>query len=257
MATETMAARPKLRVLCFGDSLTAGYASMGCVYHPYRLKLEQMLAMAFPDTSIETIDDGRPGDTVKYGFLGRIQKHYPPRKKGDESYHWTIVLGGTNDLGLGLKPEDIFAKLQEVWDIPLRRKSKVLALTVPEVGIERGKERMDARRNKLNDLIKGYKKDGFHVFDLHAAVPFFDMSESDQTAFWDDGVHFTPDGYNLIGNKVGMGLVKLLEQERAANPPPVKKRRVFRDDNKVFEEEVGDPTSLDQGYVVVRRKDLD
>lgn len=42
----------------------------------------------------------------------------------------------------------------------MRRKSKVLALTVPEVGVKTGKERMDARRNKLNDLIKGYKKDG-------------------------------------------------------------------------------------------------
>jgi hypothetical protein len=83
------------------------------------------------------------------------------------------------------------------------------------------------------------------------------MSESDQEAFWDDGVHFTPDGYNLIGKEVGMRLVKLLEKERAANPPPTKKRRVFRDDEKVFEEEVGDPTSLGQGYVVVRRKDLD
>ncbi|KAK0632598.1 SGNH hydrolase-type esterase domain-containing protein [Immersiella caudata] len=251
-----MAARQKLRVLCFGDSLTAGYASMGCVYHPYRLKLEHMLEMAFPDMDIETVDDGRPGDTVKFGFLKRMQTNYPPRKKGDESYNWTIVLGGTNDLALRVKPEDIFAHLQEVWDIPLRRKSKVLALTVPEAGIENGRERMDARRNKLNELIKGYKKEGFHVFDLNAAVPFFAMSKSDQEAFWDDGVHFTPDGYNLIGKEVGMSLVKLLEKERAANPPPTKKRRVFRDDDKVFEEEVGDPTSLDQGYVVVRRKDL-
>jgi lysophospholipase L1-like esterase len=75
MATEMMAARPKLRILCFGDSLTAGYASMGCVYHPYRLKLEQMLEMAFPDTDVETVDDGRPGDTVKFGFLSRMQKN--------------------------------------------------------------------------------------------------------------------------------------------------------------------------------------
>jgi hypothetical protein len=70
-----MAARPKLRVLCFGDSLTAGYASMGCVYHPYRLKLEQMLEMAFPDMEIQTVDDGRPGDTVKFGFLKRMQSN--------------------------------------------------------------------------------------------------------------------------------------------------------------------------------------
>jgi len=70
-----MAARPKLRVLCFGDSLTAGYAALGSIYHPYRLKLEQMLEMAFPDTDVETVDDGRPGDTVKFGFLSRMQRN--------------------------------------------------------------------------------------------------------------------------------------------------------------------------------------
>lgn len=232
---------------------------MGYTSHPYRLKLEQMLAMAFPNLDIETTDDGRPGDTVKFGFLSRMQRHYPPagRRKSEDGFEWTVVLGGTNDLALGIKPEEIFAKLQEVWDVPLRRKSKVLALTVPEVGVETGREKMDMRRNRLNELIKGYKKEGFHVFDLNAAVPFFAMSESDREAFWDDGIHFTVDGYNLIGNKVGMWLVKLLEQQQAAHPRPVKKRRVFRDDEKVFEEEVGDPSSLDQGYVVVRRKDLD
>jgi len=70
-----MASRQKLRVLCFGDSLTAGFAEMGAVYHPYRLKLEQMLEMAFPDIDIETDDDGEPGDTVKFGFLSRMQQN--------------------------------------------------------------------------------------------------------------------------------------------------------------------------------------
>ena len=74
------------------------------------------------------------------------------------------ILTANSDIAAGVKPEEIFAKLQEVWDIPLRRKSKVLALTVPEVGaFGIVKERLDARRNKLNDLIKGYKKEGLSV----------------------------------------------------------------------------------------------
>jgi len=97
-----------------------------------------------------------------------------------------------------------------------------------------------------------------HVFDLAAVVPYFDMTASDKERYWDDLIHFTPDGYDLVGREVGMGLVKVLEKERAANsPPPAKRRRVFKDDEKKFEEEGGDPESLDQGYVVVRRKDLD
>ncbi|KAK3363119.1 SGNH hydrolase-type esterase domain-containing protein [Lasiosphaeria hispida] len=249
-----MAGRQKLRILCFGDSLTAGYTQMGSVYHPYEETLRQMLEMAFPDVDIETVEDGKPGDTVKHGFLPRIQKNFPFKKQDDESYDWTIVLGGTNDIAYSIKPEDIFEKLKQVWEVPLRRKSKVLALTVPEAGVFR--EQLNARRTALNDLIKGYKRDGFHVFDLHSAVPYFAMSAQDQERYWDDGVHFTSDGYDLIGNKVGISLVSILAKERAANTP-AKKRRVFRDDEKSFEEEVGDPTAIDQGYIVVRRKDLD
>ena len=179
-----------------------------------------------------------------------------------------------------MKPEEIFDQLKAVWDIALRRKSKVLALTVPEAGVRAYKERLDARRNKLNDLIKGYKREGLsvytfmhglpinvvrfsndwnsHVFDLNAVIPYFAMSEGDRERYWDDAIHFTPDGYDLLGNKVGIALVNILAKERAdAMPIPAKKRRVFRDDNKVFEEEVGNPTEIDQGYIVVRRQDLD
>jgi hypothetical protein len=86
------------------------------------------------------------------------------------------------------------------------------------------------------------------------------MSSSDRDKYWDDSIHFSVEGYNLIGNKVGMNIVKVMEEDHPKAPPPatpVKKRRVFRDDNKAFTEEDGDPTTLDQGYVVVRRKDLD
>jgi hypothetical protein len=84
------------------------------------------------------------------------------------------------------------------------------------------------------------------------------MSPSDRERYWDDHIHFTADGYDLIGNKVGMALVSLLAQERGNEPArPQKRRRLFKGDDKAFEEEVGDPSAIDQGYVVVRRADLD
>jgi hypothetical protein len=62
---------------------------------------------------------------------------------------------------MGFAPEDIFDSLKEVWEVPLSRKCKVLALTVPEAGIKgKIRERIDAKRNTLNDLIKGYKREG-------------------------------------------------------------------------------------------------
>ena len=97
-----------------------------------------------------------------------------------------------------------------------------------------------------------------HVFDLHAALPYLSMTPSDRQRYWDDTVHFTPAGYDLIGNKVGMALVKLLEAEGLGTPPRLpKRRRMFKDDDLEFEEENVDETEISKGYVVVRRADLD
>ncbi|KAK4240323.1 SGNH hydrolase-type esterase domain-containing protein [Achaetomium macrosporum] len=263
-----MAARSKLRILCFGDSLTAGYACYGAIHHPYNETLKEMLKMAFPDLKIETVEDGVAGATVKFGFQSRMNAQFAAPKKSkkkDEEdngkrYDWAIVLGGTNDLGMGVPPLEIFEALKAVWEVPLSHKCKVLALTVPEAGLEgKIKERIDAKRNALNDLIKGYKREGFHVFDLHKAVPYWGMSEKDRERYWDDHLHFTPDGYDLIGNKVGTELVSILAAERAAADPrpPKRRRRMFKDDDEKFEEEAGDPSAINQGYVVVRRTDLD
>ncbi|KAK3985688.1 SGNH hydrolase-type esterase domain-containing protein [Cladorrhinum sp. PSN332] len=249
--------RQKLRILCFGDSLTVGYSSWGTVFHPYSDKMSQMVQMAFPEHEITTEVDGMSGDTIWHGFLDRIRRHFPPGK--ESLYDWVIILGGTNDLGFMFPPDEIFQKLTRVWDVALLKGCKVLALTVPEAAI-RGpamRQRIDKERNELNDLIKGYKRDNFHVFDLNAAVPHQSMSPADREKYWDDHVHFTPKGYDLIGNKVGMGLVSILVKQRVADLSPAKRRRVFRNDDKMFDEETGDPTAIDQGYVVVRRTDLD
>ncbi|KAK4682682.1 hypothetical protein QC764_118180 [Podospora pseudoanserina] len=254
-----MAARQKLRILCFGDSLTAGYSYLGSTYHPYHFKMDQMLAMAFPDYEITTVERGKCGDMVRNGFLTRMQECFPPAKKDDKRpFDWVIVLGGTNDIAFKVPPQEIFKKLTEVWDIPLRRGCKVLALTVPDVvGDGKFKMRGDADRKVLNELIMGYKKPNLHVYDLHDAISLTKMSSTDRKTYRDDQIHFTPEGYDLIGNKVGMALVSLLVKQRVADLPPAKRRRIFKNDDKLFEEETGNPESLDGGYVVVRRTDLD
>lgn len=61
---------------------------------------------------------------------------------------------------MGFPPEEVFEKLKTIWNIPLQRGCKVLALTVPEAALSGAvRARVDARRNKLNDLIRSYKRD--------------------------------------------------------------------------------------------------
>lgn len=91
--------------------------------------------------------------TLLYPVLPKNPADYKP-------FDWAIVLGGTNDLGSNMHPEQIFEALEEMWDMALFRKCKVLALTVPEIELSAGrmKEVLDFRRKELNEMIKTYKK---------------------------------------------------------------------------------------------------
>lgn len=92
-------------------------------------------------------------------------------------------------------------------------------------------------------------------------MPYHSLSEADRKKHWAaDRRHLTADGYDMAGNKVGMALVSiLLAAERPANACPAKRRRrrMFKDDDRHFDEEAGDPAAIDRGYVVVRWVDLD
>jgi hypothetical protein len=83
----------KTSILCFGDSLTAGYCCYGLQYHPYAGKLRETLQAAFPGTEIVIDVEGVPGDLAispPGKFLPRIHN-----KCFSTQYDWVIVLGGT------------------------------------------------------------------------------------------------------------------------------------------------------------------
>ncbi|CAN8098580.1 unnamed protein product [Discula destructiva] len=252
--------KPTLRILCFGDSLTSGYSSQPD--HPYEHAVTKTLTRAFPSLTIDAHVSGIPGDTVSLPgsrFLSRIEPTFLT-KGGGTPFDWTVILGGTNDLALGVEPKTIFEALRAVWAVPLSKGGRVLACTVPDS--RAGKGGVAARRDQVNGLIRAWRQENFHVFDLAAAIPYANMEPAERAKYWDDHVHLTPAGYDLMGEKIAARLVELimppgrLQKTKGGERAP-KKRRVFQDDEKSFEEEIGDDSLLGQGYVVVRRKDLE
>ncbi|KAH8774531.1 SGNH hydrolase-type esterase domain-containing protein [Diaporthe sp. PMI_573] len=198
----------KIRILFLGASLVAGYSSMGAVYHPFSQHVVKMLGTIMPDTKIETVVDGVPGDLVTRGkFLERMQKHFA---EGQEPFDWTIVLGATNDIAFNIPGDEILTAFKKIWDIPLSHGSKVLALTVPRATIDKSNAGLVQRRNALNKMIKDHKADNFYTFDLHDALP----CDDDHRKYWDDAIHFTPEGYTFIGDRVGCSLMGIIVAER-------------------------------------------
>ena len=107
-----------LRVLCFGDSLTAGYTKYGYEHHPYadNLRADLRYLLSTKDVNVEV--EGLSGDLVQgrtAQFLRRIKAKCPvdePRQ-----YDWIIIMGGTNDLGWGHEPYQIYQGLSKSFRV--------------------------------------------------------------------------------------------------------------------------------------------
>ncbi|KAI4248856.1 MAG: hypothetical protein L6R40_000868 [Gallowayella cf. fulva] len=196
-----------LRILCFGDSLTAGYSSYGNLHYPYAAQIRKELKKAFPATNVNVVVSGLSGDRVLAGqYLRRMKgmcatDHYPP-------YDWIIVLGGTNDLGWDERPDKVYDALKHVWKVALDTGSNVLALSVIEA--EHTSGGVIERRTELNDLIARHSEDRWYYMDLCSAVPYFSMSEAMRERIWDDGLHLTMDGYEMMGDAIATSLIDLL-----------------------------------------------
>lgn len=51
-----------------------------------------------------------------------------------------------------------------------------------------------------------------YTFDLKSAIPYHDMEEQRQKQIWDDRLHFTAQGYDLMGEVIAQRLLELLRQ---------------------------------------------
>lgn len=109
---------PALKILCFGNSLTAGYSRYGLAYFPYADTLEPTLRKLVPSLEKANLvidTDGLPGDRVmrpQGRCLERLQERVL-KNRGEGAYDWIVILSGTNDLGWGSQAEEIFEALSE------------------------------------------------------------------------------------------------------------------------------------------------
>lgn len=270
--------RTPLRILCFGDSLTAGYPAN----HPYGGKLEEKLSAASPHIEPICEVDGEPGNRVAHGsYRRRMERAWGRRSSigsngsnssrpstGNDTgasdqplYDWTIVLGGTNDIAWNISPNDVIDGLRRTWGIPLSRGGKVLALTIPEAG--RGHyPRSDKARDEINEAIRAYKRPGYYYFDLYSALPYKTMPPAKRSRIWnEDAVHLTEEGYDYMGEKIAEALTRIIRLAEAQDTEissvvsDARQRRAIEE--LILEEEMGNPKLLSQGYIVVRKTDLE
>lgn len=79
--------------------------------YPYADHLRAPIAKILPDTNVIIDVAGVPGDRVMAPgqYIRRIEAKCA--KAAAAPYEWIIIMGGTNDLGWGRAPKDIYEAL--------------------------------------------------------------------------------------------------------------------------------------------------
>lgn len=202
-------------IICFGDSLTAGYQS------PTRDNPTGR------ETPYGQFLQSHVGDGVQVrisGICGELTGEMVLRFSRDVLAHqpgYVLILGGTNDLGWNASPAEIMGNLATMYEQTLAIGGVPIPVTVPSIRVEdasgsqEGQEWVAehlARRSQLNKLIQDYARSkGIACVDLFTVTA---EPESGQLAaiYSNDGIHLTTVGYRLFAEQVARILKPLLAQ---------------------------------------------
>jgi len=188
-------------IMCFGDSLTAGFQSPtpenpAGRETPYALFLKDQL--------------GPSADIRISGICGELTSEMAMRFRRDVLEHrpgYVVILGGTNDLGWNAQPSDIVKNLVKMYELARASKIVPVPVTVPSVRIDVTGGGSDAvawldqhleRRRVLNRAILEYAASKqLTCVDLFTATA---DPETGQLAapYSNDGLHLTTAGYRLL-----------------------------------------------------------
>ncbi|MGC4095877.1 MAG: GDSL-type esterase/lipase family protein [Nitrospira sp.] len=206
-------------IICFGDSLTAGFQSPAKDNPsgratPYGQFLQSVLGDA-GQVRISGICGELTGDMVMR-FRRDVLSHQP---------RYVPILGGTNDLGWNTAPSDIIRNLTVMYEQTRAMGSLPIPVTVPSIRVEGdpggavGREWIAeqlARRSRLNKLIQEYADtNGLAYVDLFTAT--MDPT-SGQLAerYSNDGIHLTTSGYQLFAEQVAHIVKPLLAHDMSS-----------------------------------------
>jgi len=201
----------RTRVLCFGDSLTAGAvvphpapgsSSLTAVTKPYSEGLQRLFGPA-----ADVLTSGYCGDHAS-NMGGRLQNELDAARKSCRPITHVVILAGTNDLREMAAPEVIVASLVALYSAVHRAGAIAVAVTVPPFGpMDFAYVCQTERRNRVNSQLRSMaaaseaqRGPKLYLVDFDAALGQLPAQVRD--SLFSDNVHFTERGYDLLGEQV-------------------------------------------------------
>jgi lysophospholipase L1-like esterase len=197
------------RILCYGDSLTAGFCSKGKHFEPYGPFLARALQAA--GIECEVIVCGLSGLTAQdmlrhlksssvediTGQIGRGLAHF---LEDEEHQDLVVLMAGTNDLAVD-KPEarSVFERVRQLHEACHARGVPTVALT-PAAPLP---ARHRAARLELGRLLAEWRRSTPGVVALADCEELVPRTSQRGRELWDpDDIHMNPEGSRTFGHRL-------------------------------------------------------
>lgn len=200
-----------VRIVALGDSLTVGFQScdpFGCTENstPYTDLLTDHVTRDFPADSLSA-------EIINKGIVGELSEQMLARFDSDVidlSPIAVIILGGSNDLGWGLAPKQVFSNLSKMYRLSLENRIAPVACTVPSIlGYDEG----IPPRLVLNKLLQDHCQEiGIRCVDVFRAT-LEQTTNRLASRYSCDGLHLNSEGYRRMGAAIyDEGLFPILRE---------------------------------------------
>ena len=212
---------PKYSILCYGDSLTAGFCDKGLKFEPYGRTLAKMLGTLLK-VPCEVLVCGHSGHTASEmvanmdmatitdvgGQVGKGLRR--SLMEVSRPLDLVLLMTGTNDIGKQVEPNLVLEDVIKLHDICKQHGVPSVALSPPPVPMDTFTEGM---RRRLRDLIAMWSSSASNV---HAFVDPGHFIPITCTKSWDaDRLHFSPAGSQLLGQQLAQTVLPLLRRGRS------------------------------------------
>jgi lysophospholipase L1-like esterase len=199
-----MASALPLRILAFGASLTEGFHAYGLQFHPYTIRLSQLLRSSIKTVDIDNV--GVSGEAVlSTTMLPRLQRLL---SSSTDKFDWVLILAGTNDT---MRDQQNASRVFDGYKLLINEchnhGARVLCMTIPETNYPR-ESPFDVQRQEFNRLLKeelipkDKDENKIIVLDVDQLLPQHSLSSSERKQIWDDEIHLTPQGYDRLGELI-------------------------------------------------------
>jgi len=133
-------------------------------------------------------------------MIDRLRDSLELLKKNNVNLAFIIILGGTNDLGVE-QPDTVFDNLKKLYEMAEGTGAKVVTMTIPESSFNISWYL--SKRKDINSKIQKISSErNYTIIDVESLIPY------DAGIYWNDSLHFSPEGYDKLGEVIFSGIDK-------------------------------------------------